>query len=73
MDEFCGKCGKNLTEMGRYSDFVHRIPGTESWCLTLEELYGPEAAKEARAGLEVYATALADRLAETLNKIKESK
>jgi hypothetical protein len=58
--------------MGAYRDFVHRIPGTDSWCITLEELFGAEAVKEIRAVLEVYVTDLSDRLTETLNKIKES-
>lgn len=72
MDEFCERCGKNLTEMGTYRDFVHLIPGTRNWCITLEDLYGPEVAKELMESLEVYVTTLSDRLAETLAKIKES-
>ena len=72
MDEFCGRCGKNLTEMGAYSDFVHYVPYTKDWCITLEDLYGPEEVQLINAELEVYVAALSVQLTTTLDKIMGS-
>lgn len=65
MTDLCEKCGRNLNLLGQYRDFVHRTPDGP-WCITLEEMYGLEAAIEVRAILEIIAEELSERLSRTL-------
>jgi len=32
--ELCSGCGRNLTALGDYRDYVHYIPGTQHQCLS---------------------------------------